>query len=371
MEKSRIHIANGVQYYFGGDYGSIFMVEPKTISRFHELHNQQPDADKYGVFFAFSKEQFKKGYDSMVRRGYIKDGDKIKEGPLGMYGTEDEIHRFYEFYEERNKKIAQECDPQEVYFYEWNNHEVCISCDDDEAMRCIIDYFGKEAAHKVERVYAGTPINVLAPLTTRDEHLKQYEHSLMMLGRLSFDCGGFFSEGDCRYHRPECLWAGNIKKQVEEMRKLYNGLPDDIKDESCMSKEKIEDYGKRFEQWADEEFAKDIYNPVPPTPRSKYKGYELALGYKRLRYKDEDGKWQTPDHVWFSNDTRRCHQDKSCVAGRCFTSYLGKKGTTLTRVYIDTDSMSFEPYTLPHLCDVSAKYNPDYRQNKLYDFYHE
>lgn len=371
MEDRKTYTANGVEYYFGGDYGHVCMVNPKTIKRYKEIKDEQPDADKYGVFFAFSDKQFKDGYDSLVHRGYIKEGDKIVSGSMGIYGVKGEIKRFYDFYKERAKRIAEECNPQEAYFYEWNNHEVMISYDDDECMRCIIETFGKEVAHTIERVHAGTAINILAPLNERDEHLKEHDFDLMMLGRLSFDCHGFFSEGDCRYHRPDCLWGGNIKRQVEEMRKLYNNLPDDIKDASCISKEQIDDYAHRFDEWATEEFNKDEYNPVPPTPCSTFKDLDHEI-CEKLYYKDDDGNWQTPNHVWFSCDSRRCHMDKKMVHGRAMTSYLGKNGTTLTTVYIsDYRTIGMKPYRRDDLCDVSARYDYKPGHSRLYGFYRE
>ena len=365
--------AKGVEYYQNWETseGGIVMTNAKTIKRYRELNDEQPKSEDYGVFFAFSQKQFDEGVESLKRRGFIKDASELRSAGNQMVGTESEIRRFFKFYEGRAEKIKAECNPQEVYFYEWNNHECMISMDDDGAMQCIIETFGKEVAHTIERLYPGTPINILAPLTTRDEHLRQYDSTLMMLGRLSYDCHGFFSERSCCYHRPDYLWAGNIKGQIAEMRKLYEQLPDDIKDASCMTKDEIEDYAQRMTDWAGEHFSKPDFDPIPHTPREQYEGLEIALGYKRLRYKDDDGHWHYPDTVWFSNDTRRWHQDESCVAGRAYTSYLGKHGTTLARVYIDTDSLSYQPYTLPHLCDVTARYNPDWRENKLYGFYHE
>ena len=372
--ETKTKTTNGVEFYQDWEHsdGGIVMVNAKTIKRYKALRSEHPDGDKYGVFFAFGEEQFEKGRQSLIRRGYIKDGDKVCAAGMGMYGTKPEIGRYLAFYAERSKEVKAECNPQEVYFYEWNNHECMISMDDDEALKCVIDTFGKEVAHTIERLYPGTPINILAPLTTRDEHLKQFDHELMMLGRLSFDCHGFFSERDCRYHRPDLLWAGNIKGQIAEMRKLYQQLPDDIKDASCMTKDEIEDYARRMTECADEYFSKPEFNPVPATPRQNYEGLEVPLGYHSLWYKDDDGHWQHPNHVWFSADLRRFHQDETATAGRAFTTYLGKKGTTLTRVYIDTDhSLSWEPYTLPHLCDVTAKYEHEPRNRRLYDFHHE
>lgn len=58
-------------------------------------------------------------------------------------------------YDERAKQIPKECDPQEVYFYEWNNHETMYSWDGDyEAIKIILEYFGMEAAMSITRIDA-------------------------------------------------------------------------------------------------------------------------------------------------------------------------------------------------------------------------
>lgn len=361
--------ANGVQYEHT-DTGGIRMLNAKTIDRYHELRNEQPDTDKYGVFFAFTEKDLIEGRQRLIDKGYMKEGEKVKRAGMGLYGTSEEIHRYLAFYDERAKKITEECNPQEVYFYECNNHECMLTHDDDQVVKIIAEYFGKEAAHKIVRHYGGTPTNILVPLTERDEHLQQHQHTMMMLERLAFDCHGFFNEHDCRYHRPDCLWAGCVKGQMSELRKLYHQLPDDIKDESPISREAIENYGVWFEAWANEEFSKAEYDPKPRTRREDLPE-EIKL-YDSLYYKDDDGHLQQPDHVWFSCDTRRWHQDERRGAGRAMTSYLGKNGTTLATVYVLGDRLV--PYERKDLCDVSCKYERKFQQGylaRLYDFYYE
>lgn len=370
--KYELKEANGVKYYRDWERteGGICVVGAKTLKRYHQLTSEHPDSEKYGIFFAFGTDRFEEGKAMLIRKGYIKEGDKIVSAGMGMYGTRAEIDRYLKFYDERHERIAKECNPQEVYFSEWNNHE-CMFTNDDEALKCIVSTFGKETAHKIVRVCPGTPTNVLAPLTTRDEHLQQYEHQLMMLGRFDFDLDGFFSEGDCRHNRPDCLWGGSIQRFMQEVRKTYDELPDDIKDASCLSKEQIEQYAKRLIKWADEEFEKPEYNPVPHTPSCVYAELDCEID-GRLLYKDDDGKWQQPDHIWFSHDSRRCHQNADEVHGRAFTSYLGKHGTTLARVYISNwRSLNYVPYRRDDLCDVSCRYKYEPLHNRLYDFHHE
>lgn len=257
----------------------------------------------------------------------------------------------------------------------------------DEKGRYYVDHFSAVESGKINSVdilcpsddpdgepdYTLTGIIILTnPPTEHEKLCKRYEFELMMLGRLKCDMQGFFSEGDCRHDDPASLWAGSVTGEVKKMRDLYRELPDDIKDASCMSHEEIEHYAKRLEAWAYEEFGKEKYNPVPATPYDRYHGLELELDEK-LYYKDDDGKWQTPDNVWFSCDTRRWHQDAKQVHGRAMTTYLSKKGgTVLAPVYISSKQFfGMEPYRRDDLCDVSCKYEYKPLHGRLYDFYHE
>lgn len=134
--------------------GGVVMLNAQTIDRYKELKNQHPNADECGVFFAFSNKQFIEGYKHLVELGHIKEGDKIIQSNLGgLFGTREGIDKFIGFYDESNKLIPQECDPQEVYFYEYNNHESMIAWDGDkDAFQLIVQYFGDEVANTIHRL---------------------------------------------------------------------------------------------------------------------------------------------------------------------------------------------------------------------------
>lgn len=119
------------------------------------MKDEHPDSKECGVFFAFNNQQFEEGRQELIQNGKIKEGDKICSFPdvNGMFGTKDGITKFLNFYDDREKRISEVCDPQEVYFYEYNNFECMISWDGDEdAYRIVEQTFGKEAAKKVQRI---------------------------------------------------------------------------------------------------------------------------------------------------------------------------------------------------------------------------
>ena len=154
-EIKTIETTKGIlKYYrdFDND-GFVVMLNAKTINRYNEIKDQHPDADKCGVFWAFSNEQFQRGYKNLVNKGVIKDGDKLCGGPAGIIGTRKGIDDFMYFYEERDKQIPKECDPQEVYFYEYNNHECCYGWEGDApAYELIVNYFGEDVAKTIKRI---------------------------------------------------------------------------------------------------------------------------------------------------------------------------------------------------------------------------
>lgn len=76
------------------------------------------------------------------------------------------------------------------------------------------------------------------------ERCKPYQADYMLSGRLKQDCEYFLGYGNrCEKH----LWAGNVKSQIEEMKKLYNSFPSDLKPE-WLSMKDIENYEQRMTQ---------------------------------------------------------------------------------------------------------------------------
>lgn len=105
-------------------------------------------------FFAFSNQQFAEGKKKMG----IED-KKLYDGGHGLYGTREGIKKLFADYDAIDKEIAEKCDPQDVYDYEWNNHECSITNDDEDAINIVIRIFGKEIARTVKRRFAYSEIN--------------------------------------------------------------------------------------------------------------------------------------------------------------------------------------------------------------------
>lgn len=153
METEIKTLPNGLQYSRNWEYdGCVVMHNAKTIKRYRELKEQQYNIDCYSCdcFFAFNNQQFEEG-KAKIRP--LKDGEKLINVGAGLFGTRGGIDRYFAKHEDIDKMIKQECDPQEVYFYEYNNHESMISWEGDSGPFKIIErLFGEEVASKIIRL---------------------------------------------------------------------------------------------------------------------------------------------------------------------------------------------------------------------------
>jgi hypothetical protein len=107
----------------------VVMLNPHTLDKYKEL--KKGEAKLEGAFFAFGKTQFEEGYSKLVNEGYITEGEKIYQAGAGLYGTKEGLDKVFDYYKNKEKRIKEECDPQEVYFYEYNNHECMFTSDED------------------------------------------------------------------------------------------------------------------------------------------------------------------------------------------------------------------------------------------------
>lgn len=134
--------------------GVIVMLNARTINRYIEIRSTHPSPDDFGCFFAFDNEQYDRALAEAISAGRIREGEKLYHHPSisGLHGTAEGIAAFIKAYADRDAAIPVECDPQEVYFYEWNNYETMYSWDGDaEAIRVIIARFGVDVARTLLR----------------------------------------------------------------------------------------------------------------------------------------------------------------------------------------------------------------------------
>lgn len=87
-------------------------------------------------------------------------------------------------------------------------------------------------------------IKILNPPTESEKKQKLFKFEYMMLSRLNDTADAYFNHpGDCRYQNEN--FAGNMKENIEEMKRLWQKIPSDIKPEWC-TWEQILEYEKKL-----------------------------------------------------------------------------------------------------------------------------
>ena len=130
------------------------------MSTYRELVDRRWEGVEMGeAFFAFSDKQF----DASVKELGLKDKKIYSAGFGGLYGTDEGLKSYFERRskqcEEINDEIVNTCTPQEVYDYEFANHECGYVCDDEEAIKIVVDLFGVDRVKsEVKRRFGYYPI---------------------------------------------------------------------------------------------------------------------------------------------------------------------------------------------------------------------
>lgn len=165
MENTTTRTANGVTYYQDWEQeGHIVILNPQTLALYHQLkYEQQPPAGDY--FYAFSQEQF----DRAVKGKHLEGAVIVRpSGCPGLYGTSKAIADLEAYCVSVAERIKNECNPQEVYLYECNNHEYMYNWDgDEEALLEVIRYWGEDVARTIHRVRANYSIEEIVERDNR------------------------------------------------------------------------------------------------------------------------------------------------------------------------------------------------------------
>ena len=132
--------------------GFLIITNASTLKRYEELEDSKQSIrfEDFNMFCAFTDEQFNLGLRSIRS---LNDGEKIRSLGAGVFGTKDGIDRFFKAQRKTDDIIAEECNPQEVYYYEYNNYESCINFDGDlDAIRKVASIWGWEVARTINRL---------------------------------------------------------------------------------------------------------------------------------------------------------------------------------------------------------------------------
>lgn len=142
--------------------GMMVYTNAKTLSRYHELCRERDEIDvsKFRCFFAFSNVQLEQG-KTAIR---LKPEEKLVSFGGGGFGVEDGVRKYFAFLNDIENRFKTECDPQEVYCYEYNNFESFLAIDGDrDVIRLITRIWGIDTASRVKRFSAFNSLTELFP----------------------------------------------------------------------------------------------------------------------------------------------------------------------------------------------------------------
>ena len=105
------------------------------MCKYYEVKKRFWDTNHPEIFYAFSKDQFEEGAAKMPK------GKEIYRGHAGQFGTKDGFDSFRKSLDTMEASIKAECTPEEVYQYEFDNHECGYTGDDSEAVAIVQSYW--------------------------------------------------------------------------------------------------------------------------------------------------------------------------------------------------------------------------------------
>ena len=79
------------------------------------------------------------------------------------------------------------------------------------------------------------------PFTDKELRMQNFRFEYSMLSRLKDECEAFVGrtgneeedKWDCRYRNVQNIWGDSIESHIDEMKSLWNKLPEYIKPEWC------------------------------------------------------------------------------------------------------------------------------------------
>lgn len=148
MAENIYKTASGFEFWQNWDNdGTLSWRNDKTLKLYHQIKEEERSFSDPCMFYAFSDEQFEQGMK--IAKQHMQPGEKMLKGRYGMFATQAAYDRWVEHLNACDQRIKRECDPQEVYCYEYNNYECCISWEgDEEAYKVVRSIWGADVEVK-------------------------------------------------------------------------------------------------------------------------------------------------------------------------------------------------------------------------------
>ena len=114
--------------------------------------------------------------------------------------------------------------------------DITLGSDKPDLYSCSNEFDGEPDCH----IKHDLEIHFIKTEKQESQPTEEEKFNCQMLSRLKMDCEYYLNYGN-RYAKH--LWAGDEQKQINEMKKIYNGFPEDKKPE-WLTYEKILEYEK-------------------------------------------------------------------------------------------------------------------------------
>ena len=135
--------------------GQLIIDGAKTLGRYKELISRFNNFDEKEFemvcgYDAKDVKSAKNAFEKKVRK--LKKGEYLKYFLCGAFGTKEGYTKWIKYVNATCESIASECDPQEVYYYEYRSLMTIEKNCDKYAIGVVKNYFGEEVAKTVKRL---------------------------------------------------------------------------------------------------------------------------------------------------------------------------------------------------------------------------
>lgn len=143
------------------------MKKEERIAKYCELKKKWNSKNYVGTFYAIDEDDKKNGIKKILS---LRNGnEELVQYTKHLFGWKRYLDEMVDKKYAIRNMIVSECNPQDVYDYEYKQNNCKIDpCGDVEAIKTIINIFGVEIANKIKR---------------KNKHLtiKKYEKNLVLV----------------------------------------------------------------------------------------------------------------------------------------------------------------------------------------------
>lgn len=128
--------------------GMLTIQDDQTLKAYQAIRKEQYEHVHPETCWEFS--DIKKVFAKL--KPLMKEGEKIIQFANGGFATPKGWEMMKAYWKSIDERIRKECDPQEVYFYEFNNYESAINWEGDtDAIEIILRIYGPDVARTIKR----------------------------------------------------------------------------------------------------------------------------------------------------------------------------------------------------------------------------